>query len=349
VIGSVAGAGAADVAPNTFTTVDVAPGIVAFVSPGTTSGVINGNSVAIVGDEAVLVIDSGQFPRATRRMIAQLRTRTDLPVRYLVNTHWHADHVLGNEEYRRAFPGIVVIAHDQTRRLMMENQERVLQLPAGAQGFLDSLRAARERGTRRDGTPLTADEVGRLRDQIQDLEAVAPELPEVRFSPADTTFSDTLTVRLGRREVRLLHLGAGNTAGDVMAWVPDQRVLVTGDVVVAPLPFGYGCHPAAWEDVLARVVALGPEAIVPGHGAVQRDLRYVRTLQRLLAALRAGVRAEVRAGRSLEETRARLDLAEIRRELTGGDPLREGAFDAFFLDSAVEQAYREEKGEPLSE
>jgi glyoxylase-like metal-dependent hydrolase (beta-lactamase superfamily II) len=335
--------------PSSFEVVDVAPGVFAFVSPGTTSGVINGNSIAIVGDDGVLVVDSGQFPLATRRMIEEIRRRTDRPVRFLVNTHWHADHVLANQEYRRAFPGISVLAHDETRRLMLKNKERVLQLPSEGKGYYEALSAALKRGTRRDGSPFSDAEKAQLQDQVEDLGAIQAELPETRFDPADATFSDDVSVHLGKREVRLLHLGAGNTAGDVIVHVPDAGVAATGDVVVAPIPFGYGSHPAEWQGVLAKLRALDLKAFVPGHGPVQRDTRYLETLETLLRVMREQAAAASKAGLTLEAARANLDLRPVRREITQGDPLREGAFDAFFLDSAYAQAWKEAKGEPLEE
>ncbi|MDQ6829878.1 MAG: MBL fold metallo-hydrolase [Gemmatimonadota bacterium] len=85
-----------------YQTVKVADGIYAFITPEERSGFQAGNSVAVIGDDGVLIVDSGNLP-VTRRQIAELRKLTDKPVRYLVNTHWHPDHNLGNAEYRAAF------------------------------------------------------------------------------------------------------------------------------------------------------------------------------------------------------------------------------------------------------
>ncbi len=344
-----ASSAAAEEGPDSFQVVDVAEGVVAFVSPQTTSGVINGNAVAVIGDDGVLVVDAGQFPATTRRMITELKKRTSQPVRYLVNTHWHADHVLADGEYRAAFPGVTIVSHEQTRRLLLKNEDRVRQLPTQGPGFLAALRGALERGTRRDGTPLTADDRREIENQVRDLAAVLPEMAETRIVPADVTFTETMTVHLGRRVVRLLHLGAGNTAGDVVAFVPDAKVAITGDLVVAPVPFGYGSHPASWSDALTKLLAFEAAVLVPGHGPVMGDPAYVRTLQKLLAALRTQAAAAVTKGLSLEDARKALDLGPLRHEITGGDALRATAFDGFFLDSAFAQAYREAKGDPSEE
>src|ERR1041385_6300288 len=93
----------ADDVTSSYDTVKVADGIWAFVAPETKSGLVSGNSIAIIGDDGVLVVDSGQIPSLTRRMIAEIRQKTDKPVRSLVNTHWHWDHNFGNFVYREEF------------------------------------------------------------------------------------------------------------------------------------------------------------------------------------------------------------------------------------------------------
>src|SRR4051812_40691137 len=95
--------------------VQVADGIYAFVSPESKVPLVSGNQIAIIGEDAVLVVDSGHFPSLTKRVIADIRKLTDKPVRYLVNTHWHADHVSGNGEYKAAWPGVSFISTPETR------------------------------------------------------------------------------------------------------------------------------------------------------------------------------------------------------------------------------------------
>src|SRR5262245_699024 len=109
----------------TFAVETVADGIYAFVSPEPKTGFVQGNCVAVVGDDGVLVVDSGQYPALTRRMIDEIRKRTSAPVRFLVNTHWHGDHLLGNGQYREAFPGVAILGHTVTRRLMEKSYSDV--------------------------------------------------------------------------------------------------------------------------------------------------------------------------------------------------------------------------------
>ena len=99
----------------TYRTVRVAEGVYAFITPEERSSFQAGNSVAVIGDDGVLVFDTGNIPSMTRRQIAEIRRLTSRPVRWVVNSHWHPDHTLGNAEYRKAFPGVTVIGTSATR------------------------------------------------------------------------------------------------------------------------------------------------------------------------------------------------------------------------------------------
>ncbi len=158
------------------------------------------------------------------------------------------------------------------------------------------------------------------------------------------TFERELRVHLGKREVRIAFLGKGNTEGDTVVIVPDAKVVVTGDLLVSPVPYGYGAHPGAWIETLKALTALDAAAIVPGHGEVMRDWSYAKKVSALLEAIRAQVGEQVRAGATLEQTLERVDLGSFRKEFAGENFARGAAFDDFFVRSAVERAYQEAKG-----
>src|SRR5271165_1452344 len=101
-----------------YDTVKLGDGIYTFISPESNGAIVTGNSTVVIGDECVLVVDSGHFPSLTLRMIDQIKRLTDLPVRYLVITHWHPDHNSGNGLYRQAFPGLQIISTLSTRDAM---------------------------------------------------------------------------------------------------------------------------------------------------------------------------------------------------------------------------------------
>jgi len=141
-----------------------------------------------------------------------------------------------------------------------------------------------------------------------------------------------------------MHLGRGNTAGDVVVQVPDARVVATGDLVVAPTPYGIGSYPGDWIATLPKLEALGATTFVPGHGPVQRDTVYVEQLVGLIEAVRSQAAAAVRDGLSLEDGKKRADLSVWKKRFAGDDFYRGVSFDQFFADPFLDRAYQEAKG-----
>ncbi len=333
-----------------FDTVDVAPGVYAFVSPETNGPIPSGNVVAVVGDDGVLVVDSGRFPTLARRIVAEIRRRTDKPVRYVVHTHWHLDHIAADNVFREAFSSAIFVAHEFTRRKIVEKQTPyVRDLAATDEGYVKYLEERIASGKRRDGSPLSDEDRRRLASQIGDLRLEMAELSGASVVAPSLTFESGLDVHLGRRDVRVMFLGKGNTAGDTVVVVPDARVVVTGDLLVSPVPYGYGCHPAAWIETLERLTSLEATAIVPGHGPVQHDWEYAKKVSALLKALRVQVAEAVAQGATLEQVHERVDLSQFRKDFAGDRADRAAAFGDYFEYSAVERAYQEATGKMAEE
>jgi glyoxylase-like metal-dependent hydrolase (beta-lactamase superfamily II) len=333
-----------------FQTVEAGPGIVAFIAAETSGPIPSGNVVAVIGDDGVLVVDSGRFPTLARRMIAEIRKRTDKPVRYLVHTHWHLDHIAADGEFRKAFPGMAFVTTDFTRRKMLEKQVAYLRdIEKNNAGYVKDLQDFVAAGKRSDNTPLSADDRRDLLGQVADIELETAELAGAKLVEPDVTFARELTVYLGKRGVRIAFLGNGNTAGDTVTFVPDAKVAVVGDLLVYPIPYGYGCHPGEWIQTLQKLMATGVTTVVPGHGPVLRDWDYAKKVIVLLEAIRSQVAAALQAGATLEETRKRVDVSSFQKRFAGEDDARGRAFRNFFVSSAVDRAYQEAKGQMAEE
>ena len=325
-----AAASRADMPPERmFQTVEAGPGIVAFIAAETNGPIPSGNVVAVIGDDGVLVVDSGRFPTLARRMIAEIRKRTDKPVRYLVHTHWHLDHIAADGEFQKAYPGIQFVTTEFTRRKMLEKQAAYLRdVEKNNAGYVKDLQDFVAAGKRSDGKPLTDDDRRYLLGQVTDIQLETRELAGAKLVEPDVTFARELRVYLGGREVRIAFLGDGNTAGDTVTFVPDAKVAVVGDLLVYPIPYGYGCHPAEWIQTLQKLMATDVTTIVPGHGPVHARLvlreegdRAARIDPRAGRRGRAGGRddgGDAEAGRRLE-----LSEAVCRRERCGRPGLPE--------------------------
>ncbi len=333
-----------------FQTVVVAPGVYAFISPETDGPIPSGNVTAVIGDDDVLVVDSGRFPTLARRMIEEIRQKTDKPVRFLVHTHWHLDHIAADGEFRKAFPGMIVVTTDFTRRKMLEKQTAYLRdVRKNNEGYVKGLTDFVAAGKRGDGTPLSEDDRRYIDGEIADIELETAELDGAQLVEPDVTFDRTLTVYLGKREVRIAFLGEGNTAGDMVTFVPDAKVAIVGDLLVAPIPYGYGCHPSEWVATLEALMATGATTVVPGHGPVMHDWGYATRVIALLQSIQAQVAAAVKAGATLEETKKRVDVSSFKKEFAGDDYARGRAFRDFFVSSAVDRVYQEAKGQMAEE
>ena len=129
----------------------------------------------------------------------------------------------------------------------------------------------------------------------------------------NVTFDSSLTLYRGSREIRLLYFGRANTRGDTVVYLPKERVVASGDMIVSPVPYAHGSYMTDWIAANKKLAALDADVIVPGHGRVQRDKSYLTLETELIESLVAQVRGSVERGLSLDETRKALDLRSFRR------------------------------------
>jgi glyoxylase-like metal-dependent hydrolase (beta-lactamase superfamily II) len=220
-------ASSTDLAPKDEEFVTLADGVHALTAEG------DPNVGAVEAEDFLVCFEARATPAAARLWLAQLRERTDKPVRYLVLSHYHAVRTLGAS----AFDADVVIAHERTRALIAER---------GKQDW--------------------ASEQGRMPRLFLEPETI----PGLTWPTM--TFNDRLTIPLGgdRGDLELRHLGRGHTAGDIVGWLPQQRILFAGDLVEAraALYTGDAFHDEWATSTLDNIAALGAEVLVGGRGAV---------------------------------------------------------------------------------
>ena len=241
-----------------------------------------GNTTVIIGEREVLVVDSCYLPSSAREDIAQIKQWTNKPVRYLVNTHWHFDHTMGNGTYWEAFPGISIVAHTETaKQIAGYNPGWFDRFPKRA----DRMRQILKDGKDGNGKVLTEGERKEYEEAIAGLVPVYDEFKVLKDRAPTLSFDSEMRIDLGGREVRIMHLGRGNTAGDAIVYLPKERVVVTGDLVVHPVPYMFGGYPVQFAETLRRLSRLGYTIMIPGHGEILRggaDQRYTALLIELL-------------------------------------------------------------------
>jgi glyoxylase-like metal-dependent hydrolase (beta-lactamase superfamily II) len=298
------------------------------------------NSAIIILDDGVFVVDTQNSPAGARAVIAEIRKLTDKPVRWVLNTHWHGDHVQGNQLYREQFPGVQFLAHatvaeDIRERAAVQHAQDMKDVPA----WLERARAALASGAV-NGQTLSEDEKEQLRGRIQRREAHLSRIREVtEFVVPTRTFEDSLTIQNGRT-LRLQHF-PGHTRGDVAVWLPAERILITGDLL-DDLPFtGHG-SPAALVRTLQKLDALSFEQMVPGHGAVRTGSVHLRQVAALFESIVRQVSEARRNALTLEVAQKRVDLNAFRAYFVT-DEVSARYWD-FFMAEAVRRAWEETEG-----
>jgi len=336
---------AADSYPFSFETVKVADGIYAFIeAPG--KAIVSGNSTVVIGEDAVLVVDTGHHPELSRRMTEEIRRLTPKPVKYVVNTHWHNDHVAGNAVFAEAFPEARFIAQSFTAEALDSQVRPYYGAPCESLGRAQT-RPYREllaKGVGPDGKPIPEDRRERIASALRQSDVAMQECSAFRYRGADLAFGERLTVRLGGRSVDILWLGRANTAGDAVVHVPDAKVLSVGDILVHPFPFATQSYIGEWAAVLRKIEAMDAVAIIPGHGPVMRDKTYLVDIAELMESIMKQARAAYRPGITVDALRERIDLEPFRARIAGGNAFLDANFNAMVKNSAVARAYQELEG-----
>lgn len=322
----------------------LAEGVYAVVRKDLPGLMVDANNVFIINDEDVVVVDANGAPAITREVLAALRKLTDKPVRYVVNTHYHDDHIRGNQVYREAFPGVEFIGHAFARAYLpaegAANRKGFLE---GAPRFRDNMASLLEKNKSLGGWDLTGEERASYQSDIRLINLVLSEGARAETVLPTITVEDRLTLHRGGRVIEILHLGNGHTAADLVVYLPKEGVLASGDLVVAPVPLvgNPQSHVREWAATLEKIIALRPSVIVPGHGPVMRDDSYVRTLADMFASIAKQTEAAVARGETLEQARKSVNLEEFRKRLVGESQVRRVAFSMYVAGPAVAAAFRE--------
>ncbi len=228
------------------------------------------NTGVIVGDDGCIVFDAQATPAMAKDVISRVKAVTDKPIKYVVLSHYHAVRVLGASAYQAQG----VVASLETRRLIAER---------GQQDW-DS-------------------EYGRFPRLFQDAESI----PGLTWP--NIAFASEMSLWLGKREVKLMHLGAGHTSGDIVAWVPDAEVMFTGDLIEYHSACYCGdAHLREWPTTLDEIKSFDARAIAPGRGdalvGAQTVNEAIAMTRDFVTSLYTVAELSVARGRTLKESMA---------------------------------------------
>jgi cyclase len=322
----------------------LADGVWAWVRRDPPGLMVDGNSLVIVNDRDVVVVDA---PEATTGVVAELRRITSKPVSYVVHTHWHDDHITGDHVYREHWPAVEFVGHASLREYLpttgAANRKGMIE---GAPKFVESLKKLVAEGKSPAGGEITDEERRGYESDFALVDRYMQEVPGAPLILPTLTVEDGLTLHRSDRTIEILHLGRGHTSGDLVVWLPKERILAAGDLVGSPIPLvgSNQSHVGDWGATLAKLRALHPAMIVPGHGPVMRDDAQAALMQTLFDSIRAQVGAAVAKGSDLEGVRKAVDISEFRRKFAGDSKHLGFLFDRYVTGPAVESAYRDATG-----
>jgi glyoxylase-like metal-dependent hydrolase (beta-lactamase superfamily II) len=327
-----------------FRVEEVAPGVHALV-PTKPIGFLNDcNVVFIINDDDVIVVDTNLTPASAEASIAALRRLTSKPVRFVINTHWHVDHVSGNQVYRKAFPGVEFIGQRLVREdLVAKGAANRRDMGEQGRGFAAQMREQLAAGRNLAGQPISDSERASYAADLSLIDALVAAVPGIEIVPPTITVEDRLTVHRGRRTIRIERLGRSHTHGDLVVILPEDGVVVTGDLLTGPIPIVGGDQSfiSDWVASLDRLLALPARIFVPGHGPVYREEAQVRLLRDFLKAVDAHAADAIAKGLSVDDARKTLDVESFRSAMAGQDPALRLLFSSYGTGPALMAAFRE--------
>ena len=214
------------------------------------------NAGLVVGDNEAVLIDTFFDLALTKELLDAARTVTDLPIRKIVNTHHNGDHCWGNQ----LVEGATVIGHHRCRTEL---------LTSASPALLAGLKDAEGNGA-----------IGYLKRAFEPFDFAG-----INIVPPTVTFEDRLWIHPGGTSIRLEYFGPCHTLGDIVAYVPDERVLFAGDIAfIGSTPLVWEGSLLNWIETVGRIAALKPKTIVPGHGPIT-DLDGLRSMEAYLGHL----------------------------------------------------------------
>lgn len=267
-----------------FTLHELAEGVYAAIAKASGGARSNGGIIDLGG--AALVFDCFMLPQAASDLCAFAAQLTGSPVRYAINSHWHADHVFGNAALP---PDTVLISTDRTRELIAERIPHRLEMMRAElpQYERENAALAEQLQTVRD-----PDERARLQNQITQNDLRLESMPGLPVVLPDATFDQRLTLHGTTRAAEIITFGGGHTDSDAILWLPEARLVFAADLLFyGSHPWVGDGHPAIWPLLLDEIEVLGPEVVVPGHGELATVAafpllrRYLTTLHRLVQAI----------------------------------------------------------------
>ena len=332
----------ADIHSGAHTLIEAAPGIYA-VEPEFAGA----NGALIVNEQGVIVVDTHGSPASAATLIDAVQELTDKPIRYVINTHWHVDHNSGNEAYIKSFPaGVDLIAHHNTREdIPTLGREQHEQSAIFREMPLDAAAQQLESGEDARGKPLADNQRAAVAKFHELQESFIAEGNEFEFTLPNLTIEKSLIIHDERYTTQVLYFHPAHTRGDLVVYVPEQKVLVVGDVLTQPILWNWSSHPADYVRTLRALEALDVEKIIIGHGGpLLEGKTYLTNVRNAMEVLVAFARQSRDAGITADEATSRskthAGIQALRPQFVADNEQENAMFDQMVMWT-INRAYLE--------
>jgi glyoxylase-like metal-dependent hydrolase (beta-lactamase superfamily II) len=269
---------------------------------GTGNLVVMSNATIVEGDDDVLVVDSHVSPGGAWALREELKAITSKPIRYVVNSHYHFDHSHGNQIYG---PEVEIIGHEYARQMILAGKSTdspaheffVGGIPNTIKTLESRLAVAKDDKER----ATIQNQLDIQRNHLEGTNAVKPVPPTL-------TLTNLVTLHRGEREIRILHLGRGHTAGDVVVYLPEERIVATGDLLVENTSYMGDAFFTEWIDTIEALKKVDFDTVLPGHGQAFKGKAKLDHWQAYLRDFWTQAQKFHKAGVPWEEAAKQVDL-----------------------------------------
>lgn len=334
--------------PFNFEFSEISDGVWAGVRPDGPRFPVMGNTTFVIGEDSVVVFDGGGMPAMSEQLIAKIRSITDKPVSHVIVSHWHGDHFFGVSRFADEYPDVKFVAHEFTREVI--NSSRINYVDR-ERGFVEENIGEFEKivatGVDSDGKEHNETDRTIYARIIADRDDIDYEFLRAKVIPPDVVFTDRYEIDAGNKKIELLFLGHANTAGDIVMWLPEERIVATGDIVVLPSPYAFNVPPRAWAETLRALNALDYRTLVPGHGEIQSSTDYVDLLIESADSIAEQRDSMLAKGMNNDDVAAALDFSAFEERFTHGDEYIKVHYHEWFTEPFRAAAMKALTGEPM--
>ena len=293
---------------NAFRFNKVAEGV--YHAVGTGALTVVGNSSVIVNSDDVIIVDDHDSPAAAWVLVEEIKTITNKPVHTVINTHFHYDHAHGNQIFDK---DVAIIGHEFTREMLLGGKS--LQMPL-YKNYVTGLPGQIENLKQRIAMESDATRKAMLQTQLQAAQNNAASQAELKPTPPNVTLRTNMTLYRGDREIQIRFLGRAHTAGDVVVYLPKEKIVMTGDMLTSTLSNMSDAFVDEWVATLDQLKKLEFVTVLPGHGEAFTDRAKIDYFQAYLRDVWTEISRLKQQGVSAEDAAKRADLTKHKEHFS---------------------------------